>query len=190
MSTSFLDSRFGDVEQSIINKIRVSLGVSGLLALVVGIVILVWPVKTAMVVAGIIAVYAAIAGLINLSIAIFARNAGAWPREGYGALGAAFLVAAVIAFSNLEGAASMLAILIGILVGAVWIIEGVVGLTMISNAPSKVWAIVYAIISVIAGIVVITSPIWGATLLWLFLGVSLVVLGVIQLIRAFRFGPR
>lgn len=188
MSTSYLDLHFRDVERAVINRIRTTLGVSGLLALFVGILILAWPVKTAAVVAGFIAVYAVIAGLINLAIGLFSRRAGTWPRVGYGVLGAAFIVSGAVMFLNLKTAAASLAILIGILVGVVWIVEGIVGLTMVRDAASKVWAIIFAIVSVIAGITLISSPLWGAALLWLFLGVSLVMLGTVQIIRAFRFG--
>lgn len=188
MSSTFLESNYVDLEKTVTNKIRAALGVGGLLALVIGVVILFWPVKTAVVVAGIIAFYAALAGIVNISIAVFSRHAGTWPRVGYGALGVAFFVAAIVAFMNLRGAAAALGTVIGIVVGIVWIAEGIVGLTMIGNASSKLWAVIYAGISLIAGVVVMTSPIWGATMLWLLLGVSLVILGAVQLIRAFRFG--
>ncbi len=188
MSTSYFDPHFGNVERAVINKIRTTLGVSGLLTLFIGILILAWPVKSAAVVAGIVAIYAVIAGLINLAIALFSRRVGTWPRVGYAVLGAAFILSGIVMFLNLKTAAASLAILVGILVGVVWIVEGIVGLTMVRDAASKVWAIIFAIVSVIAGVTLISSPLWGAALLWLFLGVSLVVLGIVQIIRAFRFG--
>lgn len=36
----------------------------------------------------------------------------------------------------------------------------------------------------------LTSPLWGAAVLWLLLGVTLLALGVVQVIRAFRFGSQ
>ena len=76
------------------------------------------------------------------------------------------------------------------MVGIVWIIEGIVGLTLIGDAASKVWTIIFAIISILAGISLVTSPLWGAAFLWWLLGLSLVILGIVQIIRAFRFGHR
>ncbi len=179
-----------NVDRSVINAVRAAIGVSGAVSLIVGLLILVWPVKTAVVVAGIIAVYALIAGVVNLAIGIFSRKLGGWARVGYLVLGAVFLIAAVVSFANLGSAAAGLAFLVGILVGISWITEGVVGLTMIGDSASKVWTIVYAIIGIVAGFALLTSPLWGAALLWLWLGISLLVLGLVQIVRAFRFGTK
>ncbi len=179
-----------NVEKSVINTVRAAIGVSGAVSAVIGLLILVWPVKTAVVVAGIIAVYAVIAGVVNLAIGIFSRRLGGWARVGYLVLGAVFLIAAIVSFANLGAAAAGLAVLVGVLFGISWIVEGVVGLTMMGDSASKVWTIIYAVIGIVAGILLLMSPLWGAALLWLWLGVSLVVLGIVQLVRAFRFGSQ
>jgi uncharacterized membrane protein HdeD (DUF308 family) len=190
MSANAYELDLSNVEKSVINTVRGAIGVSGAVSLIIGVLILVWPVKTAVVVAGIIAVYAVIAGVVNLAIGIFSRRIGGWARFGFLALGAVFLIAAVVSFSNLGGAAAGLAVLVGVLFGISWIVEGVVGLTLIGDSASKVWTIVYALISIVAGILVLTSPLWGAALLWLWLGVSLVVMGIVQIVRALRFGSQ
>jgi uncharacterized membrane protein HdeD (DUF308 family) len=190
MSENVVALDLGNVDKAVMNTVRTAIGVSGAVSLIVGLLILVWPVKTAIVVAGIIAVYAVIAGLVNLAIGIFSRKLGGWARIGYLVLGAVFLIAAVISFANLGAAAAGLAVLVGVVFGISWIIEGVVGLTMVGDSASKVWTIIYAIIGVVAGIVLLTSPLWGAALLWLWLGISLLVLGIVQIVRAIRFGSR
>ncbi len=190
MSANANELDLKNVEKSVINTVRGAIGVSGAVSLIIGVLILVWPVKTAVVVAGIIAVYAVIAGVVNLAIGIFSRKIGGWARFGFLALGALFLIAAIVSFSNLGAAAAGLAVLIGVLFGISWIVEGVVGLTLIGDSASKVWTIVYALIGIIAGVLVLTSPLWGAALLWLWLGVSLVVLGIVQIVRAIRFGSQ
>ncbi|HEY3339051.1 MAG TPA: DUF308 domain-containing protein [Propionicimonas sp.] len=190
MSVNAHELDLKNVEKSVINTVRGAIGVSGAVSLIIGVLILVWPVKTAVVVAGIIAVYAVIAGVVNLAIGIFSRRIGGWARFGFLALGAVFLIAAIVSFSNLGAAAAGLAVLVGVLFGISWIVEGVVGLTLIGDSASKVWTIVYALISIVAGILVLTSPLWGAALLWLWLGVSLVVMGIVQIVRAIRFGSQ
>ncbi len=190
MSASAFELDLKNVEKSVINTVRAAIGVSGAVSLIIGLLILVWPVKTAVVVAGIIAVYAVIAGVVNLSIGIFSRRLGGWVRVGYLVLGAVFLVAAIVSFSNLGAAAAGLAVLVGVLFGISWIIEGVVGLTMVGDSASKVWTIVYALIGVVAGILLLTSPLWGAALLWLWLGASLLVMGIVQIVRALSFGSQ
>ena len=190
MPASTFDTDFDSADKSVTNGIRSALGVSGLVSLVIGMLILAWPDKTAMVIAGFIAVWAAIAGLASLGVGIFSRSIGGWPRVGYLVLGAVFLIASGVTFANLGTATALLATILCVMVGIVWIIEGIVGLTLIGDAASKVWTIIFAIISILAGISLVTSPLWGAAFLWWLLGLSLVILGIVQIIRAFRFGHR
>lgn len=188
MSLSSLPANLEDLETSVRNTVRAALGASGLVSLVIGVAVLLAPVKTAAVVAGFVAAYGVLAGLANLAVAVFSRKVGPWPRVGYGLLGAVFLLAGVLAFSNLQATALTLGMLISILFGLAWILEGVVGLVLLGDAASKGWTILTSAVGILAGVMLVTSPLWGASLLWLLLGVSLVVIGVGQLVRAFRFG--
>lgn len=173
---------------TVTNGIRTVLGISGILALVGGILVLVWPGKTAVVVAAIIAIYAIVVGLVYGSMGIFSKTMRTWPRIGHIVLGLVFVIAGIIAFMNLTLATGLLAVLVSVLVGVMWIVEGVVALSTLGGAGPKVWAILFAILSVIAGIVLLFSPLWGAAVLWWLLGISLVVLGIINIVRAFRVG--
>ncbi|MCR2762082.1 DUF308 domain-containing protein [Microbacterium sp. zg.B48] len=184
MSTEFAP------ERSLVNGIRTALGISGVLSLIVGILILAWPDKTAMVVTAIIAIYAIAAGLVYAGLGIFSKTRGGWSRVGHIALGVLFVIAGIVAFLNLGGATAWLALFLGFLVGIMWIVEGIVALSTLDMAASKGWTVFFAIISIIAGIVLFFSPIWGALVLWWLLGISLIVLGVIQIIRAFTFASK
>ncbi|WP_396641329.1 HdeD family acid-resistance protein [Microbacterium sp.] len=175
------------VEKAAVNGIRTALGLSGAIALIVGILILVWPGRTAIVVTAIIAVYAVIGGLVYAGLGIFSKSMGGWSRVGHIALGVLYVVAGIIAFFNLGMTAAWLALFLGVLVGIMWIVEGVVALTTLGGSAPKGWTIFFAIISIIAGIVLLFSPLWGALVLWWLLGISLVVLGIIQIVRAFSF---
>ncbi|WP_417562504.1 HdeD family acid-resistance protein [Microbacterium sp.] len=177
-------------EKSAVNGIRTLLGLSGVIALIVGILILVWPAKTAAVVAAIIAIYAIVGGLTYLGLGIFARSMGGWARVGHLVLGLVFVIAGIIAFMNLAQTTVWLAVFLGILVGIMWIIEGIVSLTALGGARSKGWSIFFAILSIVAGIILLFSPFWGAAVLWWLLGISLVVLGILQIIRAFSFSAK
>ncbi len=170
-----------------VNAIRTAFGIGGVIALIVGILILVWPGRTAVVVAAIIAIYAIAAGLIYAGLGVFSKSLGGWARVGHIVLGLLFIVAGIIALSNLGATAVWLAAFLGILVGILWIIEGVVALTTLGGAGSKGFTVFFAILSIIAGIVLLFSPLWGALVLWWLLGISLVVLGVIQVVRAYTF---
>jgi uncharacterized membrane protein HdeD (DUF308 family) len=170
-----------------VNGIRTALGVGGVIALIVGIIILVWPGHAAVALTAVIAAYAIVAGLVYAGLGIFSKTMGGWSRVGHIILGIVFVIAGIIAFTELAIAAAWLALFIGVLVGIMWIVEGVVALTTLGSATSKGWSLFFAILSIIAGIILLFSPLWGAIVLWWLMGISLVVLGIIQIVRAFTF---
>ncbi len=175
-------------DKSAVNGIRTALGIGGVLSIILGILILAWPGKTAMVVAGIIAFYAIAAGLVYAGLGIFTKHKGGWARIGHIALGILFIIAGILSFVNLGAATAWLAIFIGILVGIMWIVEGIVSLSTLGDAPSKGWTIFFAIVAIIAGLVLVFSPLWGAAVLWWLLGISAIVMGIINIVRAFTYG--
>ncbi|MFV0453286.1 MAG: HdeD family acid-resistance protein [Propioniciclava sp.] len=175
---------------SIVNGIRTALGLGGVASLIMGILILVWPGQSVIAVTIMVAIYAAIAGLANFGVGVFTKNVGGWQRAGYIALGVVFLLGAVIALVNIQLATAGLMVFVAIMVGIIWIIEGVVAFSMLGQATSKGWTVFYGILSIIAGIILVVSPLVGATTLWLLLGVGLVVLGIVQIARGFTFGNR
>lgn len=173
---------------SLFKSIRIVLAVSGVIALIAGIVLLAWPVKTAVIVTGIFASYLVIAGLVYVGLGIFSRVRGGWARVGHIVLGLVYIVAGVIAFANLGVAAATLALVVVIFIGISWIVDGVVALSLLGQDGSRVWTLLYALLSVIAGIVVLFSPLYAAAVLWLVLGISLVALGLVQIVRAITLG--
>jgi len=94
------------------------------------------------------------------------------------------MVAGVYAFTSLQRSAAFLAVFITIMVGVMWIAEGLTALFTLSQSGSKVLTIVFAVLSVIAGFTLLSSPLWGVVFLWWFLGISLVVLGILNVLRA------
>lgn len=178
-----------DITRSATSGIRIVLGLGGLIALVVGILILVWPGHTAAAVTAIIAVYAIVAGLVYVGIAIFSRTRGAWSRVGHAVLALLFIAAGVIAFSNLAATTVAVATFVAIFLGITWLVEGVVALTTLGDAASKEWTTFFAIVSIAAGLALVFSPAYIAVV-WLFVGISLIVQGAVQIVRAFRFGAQ
>ncbi|UYO98689.1 DUF308 domain-containing protein [Microbacterium sp. M28] len=174
--------------KSVFTSLRVALAVSGVLALVVGILLLVWPGKSAGVLTWILALFFLIAGLVNIAIGIFSGKGGGWARVGHIALGLLYVVVSVIAFANLAATTATLAIIVGIFIGVGWIVDGIVSLTLIKQAASKGWTIAFAIISIIAGVVVLFAPLYTVLVLWWILGIALVVIGIVQIVRAITLG--
>ena len=180
-------STASEAEKSAVNGIRTALGIGGVLAIIAGALILAWPEKTAAFITVIIAIYAIAAGLVYAGLGIFSRTKGGWARVGHILLGIVFIIGGVVALVNLGPATFGLAVFLGILVGIMWIIEGIVALSTLGDAASKGWSIFFAILSIVAGIIVLFAPLWAAAVLWWILGFALVVLGIVNIGRAFTF---
>ncbi|WP_415112692.1 HdeD family acid-resistance protein [Microbacterium sp.] len=176
------------VDKSVVNGIRTALGIGGVLSLILGILILVWPARTAFVAVSIVAIYAIAAGLVYAGLGIFSRSKSGWSRTGHIVLGVLYVIAGVVAFTNLPAATEWFGIFIGVMVGIVWLVEGVVSLSTLADATSKGWTVFFASLTILAGVMLLFSPLWGAVVLWWLLGTSAVATGLVQLIRAFTFG--
>jgi len=163
---------------------RLALAVSGAAGILFGAAILVWPTKAAVAVAAIIAIYAIVAGLIYLVIGIFGEELGAGGRIGHAVLGVLYVIAGAFTFSELTRSAAFLALFLTILVGVMWMIEGFTALMSIGKTRSGALTVVFAVLSIIAGFTLLSSPLWGAVFLWWFLGIALVVLGALNAGRA------
>ena len=182
-----------NTENRAVDAIRTMLGVGGLVALIVGILILVNPVKSGaimmQIVSVIVALYAAGVGVVYLGSALFSKTMKGWPRTGNVVLGLLYIVGAVIIFANLSATAAVLTAFLSIMIGVLWIIEGIFSFTTLKESGHRVLTIIYGIISVVAGLVLILSPLLGAITLWLLLGLSMIVMGAVQIVRAFVFKP-
>ena len=163
---------------------RLALLIGGLAAVGFGIAVLAWPTKAAVALTGVIAVYAIISGIVYAALGIFSKALGAGGRIGHVLLGLLYVIAGVFAFSSLQQSAAFLALFLTIMVGVMWVIEGFTALFTLGQSGSKIATIIFAILSVIAGFTLLSSPLWGAVFLWWFLGISLVVLGILNVLRA------
>lgn len=173
--------------------LRIALGVGGLISVVLGLLILLYPGKSGAaamsVIAVIIAAYALVVGVSYLGISIFSRTIGGWARTGHIVLGLLYVVGGAIMMLNLAAARELLTLFLVIVIGVLWLFEGVMAFTVVGQSSSKAWTVIYGAISVIAGLVLIFSPLLAAVTLWLLLGISMLVLGLVQVVRAFSIKP-
>ena len=93
--------RIRSPERSAVNGIRTALGIGGVLSVIVGILILAWPGKTAMVVTAIIAIYAIAAGLVYAGLGIFPRTGEGGRASATSSSASLFIIAGIVAFLNL-----------------------------------------------------------------------------------------
>lgn len=180
-----LDS--ANLSKSAINTVRATLGISGVIAFVIGIMITFWPKNSAVVLTVILAIYLIIAGLAYAGLGIFSKGISGGARALDIILGILFLIGGIIAVVNPTESAVVLGIFLGILIGILWIVEGVVALVQSGDSPSRGWTIFFGILSIIAGLVLLFSPLYVVVLWWI-VGIALIVLGIIQIVRAFTFG--
>lgn len=189
-SSAFSAFAFDSAEltKSAVNTIRVTLGITGVLALIAGIFITFWPKNSAIVLTVMIGIYFLIAGLAYVGLGIFSKGLSGGARALDIILGILFVIGGVLMLSSPSESAVVLGIFLGVLVGILWIVEGAVALAQAGSSASKGWAIFFGLLSIIAGIVLLFSPFWGAAILFWVTGISLIVLGIIQIVRAFTFG--
>ncbi|MDR2974425.1 MAG: DUF308 domain-containing protein [Propionibacteriaceae bacterium] len=171
-------------------RVRWGLGLSGVAALVIGVLVVVWPGGSAVVMADLFGIYWIVAGIGYILVGIFTTGMKAWSRVLDIVLGVFQLVVGVIVLANPAESAVVLGLFLGIWLGALWIIEGVVTLVQSADGPSHGWAIFLGIVSLLGGIAVLTSPLWAVAILFTVAGILLIVLGVAQIVRAFTFGGR
>ena len=158
---------------------------SGILAVILGILILAWPGPTILVAAIFFGAYLLITGIAQVIFA-FSLHVSAGGRVLLFISGAASLILAVLAFRHFgEGYAVLL---LAIWIGVGFIFRGVATtVSAISDPgmPGRGWEIFFGIITTIAGVVVMASPFDSIAILTLVVGWWLIVIGVFEVISAF-----
>jgi uncharacterized membrane protein HdeD (DUF308 family) len=156
---------------------------SGILAVILGILVLAWPGKTIIVAAIFFGAYLLVTGLSQVIFA-FSLHVSAGGRVLLFLSGAAALILAVLCFRSLQNSILLLAIWIG--VG--FIFRGVAtAVSAISDPtlPGRAWEIFIGVISLVAGVVMLASPFESIATLTLVVGIWLIVIGVFEAVSAF-----
>lgn len=164
---------------------RVGFAIAGAGAVVIGILVLIWPATMMKVAALAVAVYALVTGVIYLLIGIRSKKLSSGARTSRFLAAAAFLIAGIIMLTYLGASAEVLTNILGIVLGIFWVGEGLAAATLMRAIKgSGTGLLIYAVAAIAIGVVLLLTPIWGATFLHWFGGFSLVALGLAQLFRA------
>lgn len=159
--------------------------VFGLLAMVLGAVILAWPEPSLVAAAVFFGVYLVVSG-VALVVLAFSLPISGGSRFLYFISGVASVALGILAFRHFgEGYA--------ILLLAIWIATGFIirGVSVTASAisvpqfPGRGWAIFFGIISVIAGLVMFAYPFDSIATLALVVGFWLIVLGAMEVVSGF-----
>lgn len=172
-------------------KIRVIYGVVGLAAIALGLALLLTPNKTLALVALLLGVYFVISGVVRIVTSLVEPGLPAGWRVLDVIVGILLAFGGVVVVRNYGLTGQTLAMMVTMMVGFGWTIEGVMSLVESWRMPHSGWAIAYAVISIIAGMVVVLSPLSSTVFLVIFGGCAMVAMGVMAMVRAFTFGkPR
>jgi uncharacterized membrane protein HdeD (DUF308 family) len=155
--------------------------VAGLITLALGIVLTLKPSQSLNVVCVFIGILLIIGGIFHF---IRALDHDEQHRAWIAIAGLLELVIGVVMIRHL----SLTKSLIGLLIGLVWIVQGVVALMagiMGGTRGSRGWAIAFGLISLIAGIVVVSVPENSVNALAFLLGIWFIVMGLFELAAGF-----
>jgi uncharacterized membrane protein HdeD (DUF308 family) len=158
---------------------------TGVLSVILGVLVLVWPGKTIIIAAILFGVWLLVSGIAQVIFA-FSLHVSAGGRILLFISGAASLVLAVLAFRHFGQGYALL--LLAIWIAVSFIFRGVATtVSAISDAghPGRGWNIFFGVITLIAGIVVLASPLESLFTLTLVVGIWLIVVGVMEIISAF-----
>ncbi|GAC02704.1 hypothetical protein GONAM_59_00290 [Gordonia namibiensis NBRC 108229] len=165
----------------LIGAVRTALILTSIVGIVLGIVAILWPGPTIVVVAILFAISLIIAGIFRIYQAFAASFLSTGTRVLLGIVGAIVLIAGVIAVFSPGDALWLLAVFIGI----GWIFQGVADLygAVTKSGHSPTWFLILSgVISVIAGIVMIILPVFSLQVLTWVGGIMLVALSIATLL--------
>jgi uncharacterized membrane protein HdeD (DUF308 family) len=153
--------------------------IGGIVSLVIGILLLVWPSRTLEVLAILLGIELLLVGAIQLGLA-FGEPAG--PRTGPLLRGAFAGIAGLIVIRHPGGSLTVIALAIGIYL----VLAGV--MTAVSAFETHVgrgWLLARALLDLAIGVVIVAWPQFGVSSLAVLVGIALVLRGTLECISAF-----
>ena len=160
--------------------------VAGVLTIALGAMVLAWPGPTILVAATLFGVYLLASGFAELFLA-FTLPRSAATRVLLFLTGALSVVLAILSFRHFGDGYAVLLLSLWLGVGFIFlgVAENAVAISE-RNLPGRGWYVVSGVMSLIAGAVVLVWPLDSLVVLILVSGVSLVILGVIQIVQAIQ----
>ena len=153
----------------------------GVITVILGLVVSLHPSTSLNVIAVLLGILMIISGIFHL-VRVFDR---AEPhRVWLGIAGLLFVVIGVVLIRHLH----LTVAIIGLIIGITWIIQGVTALIAGFSGGSRGgngWWIFFGIISLIAGIVVVSTPVSAVNVLAVLVGIWFIVMGLFEIIAAF-----
>ncbi|WP_067807558.1 HdeD family acid-resistance protein [Nocardia beijingensis] len=156
---------------------------TGVLAVILGILILVWPDITLAAAGIIFGVYLVVTGFLQL-LAAFGAPVGTGLRVLSFIIGVLSIVVGVFCFR--DELASLL--LLGLWIGIGWLFRGIALLVAAISEPElpgRWWQVLFGLVTAVAGVVLIVWPVRSVATLALLAGIWLIIVGIMEIIVAF-----
>jgi uncharacterized membrane protein HdeD (DUF308 family) len=169
---------------SVVRRLWKSTLALGVLTLIVGAAVLVWPGQSIVVAGVLFGVYLLASGIAQV-VAAFTVYAPAASRVLLFISGALSIVLGVFAFRDFNDGAAVW--LLTLWIGIGFIFQGVSSSALaisLPKMPDRGWYIFLGVLTVIAGMVVLVWPISSIVVLAIFAGAWLVVIGAIEIVWA------
>ena len=169
---------------SVIRHLWKSVLALGVLALVLGAAVLIWPGDSIIVASGVFGVYLLVSGIAQ-AIAAFTVGMSPGSRVLFFITGALSVVLGYFAFRDFNNGAAVW--MLAIWIGVGFIFQGVTATVLaidVPALPARGWYIFVGILTVIAGVVTIVWPIGSIVALAIVAGAWLVVVGITEVVWA------
>ena len=155
--------------------------VLGVLTLILGIIVSFHPSSSLNVIAVLIGILTILSGIFHL-IRIFDRDER--HRIWAGIAGLLFIVIGVVLIRHLH----LTVALIGLIIGLTWVVQGLtalIGGLAGGVREGRAWWIAFGVISLIAGIVVVSAPVTSVNALAVLLGIWFIIMGIFEIVAGF-----
>lgn len=176
-------------EPALFRQLWKSSVLSGLFAVALGALVLLWPGKTLLVAAVLFGAYLLIAGIAQVFFA-FGLNTSAGSRILLFISGAASVILGILAFRHFGEGPGTALLLLAIWVGVGFIFRGVATVAMavseLKGTPGRGWNVFFGLITILAGIVMLAFPFDSLVTLTLVVGIWLIVIGVFEIIAGLQ----
>ncbi len=154
----------------------------GAVSVILGLIVAFQPTASLNVIAVLLGILLLFSGIFHIVEAFVGEEQG---RVWRGIAGILFIVAGVVLIRHLHLSVA----LIGLVIGSIWIVQGVLsllaGIAAGPGMPGRWWPVVFGVISLIAGIVVVSTPVAAVTTLATLVGIWFVIMGVLEMAGAF-----
>jgi uncharacterized membrane protein HdeD (DUF308 family) len=184
MVTAMAQASGIDQITNIFRKTRLIWAMRAIAALVIGVLVLVWPESTITIIAVLLGIYFAVLGVIRIVEGFTDKELNGGGRAANFIIGALILAAGIIVIRN----PFETAVFVVLLVGISWIFEGVAVLVDTARGNgSAVSAIIGVAIAILGILVILFAD--GVTIAYaVFFGIVLLIVGVLDLVLLLTVG--